>query len=88
MSDLKDGKMLSFTEIDLKHEGIKVHGRNLLEWSSFSQAGIHQGTVVVISKLLTEPYCQVPLFRVPNVHLLLSLVEQLRTAKQPMDGPL
>jgi hypothetical protein len=78
---LEGGKTLSFGDIGLKQEGLTYPGGGILHWELVAEAGLANGMVVVLSKVLNQPYCQVPLYQVPNAHLLLALVDYFRPAK-------
>jgi hypothetical protein len=82
LDELKGGRTLSFGDLGLMQDGLIYPLRGLLTWEYFAGAGLTQGTVVVLSKLLTEPYCHQPIYCVPNSHLLFALTERLRPGQQ------
>jgi hypothetical protein len=75
---LQEGRTLDFGDVGVKSGGLTALHKPLLAWDALAQAGTMQGHVVALAKGIEEPYFAEPLFRVPNAHLLLALIEHFR----------
>jgi hypothetical protein len=76
LAALQSGKTLSFGLIGVKQEGLTYPRMGILAWDLVSAADISQGTVVIGSRLLNQAYCAEPLYRVPNAHVLMGLIDR------------
>jgi hypothetical protein len=75
LEDLQAGEPLDFGSLAADQDGLKGPGDASLAWGSVSEAAVDKGMLVVGSKLSSKPYCKIPLYEVPNLHLLIALVE-------------
>lgn len=80
---LREGRTLEFGDVGVKSHGLTYPHEPLVEWASVERAGVAQGHVVVLTKGSEEARCAVPLFDLPNAHLLLGLIEHFRSVPRP-----
>jgi hypothetical protein len=77
LEDLDAGRTLSFGDVTLDPAGLTFAGQPFLPWERVEDIRIEKGKVVVTSTRAKGPYCKVPIFQVPNAHLLVELSRRL-----------
>ncbi len=76
LEDLDAGRTLSFGDVAVDSAGLTFAGQPFLPWERVEEVSIDKGKVVVHSTRAKAPHCKVPIFQVPNAHLLVALVRR------------
>ena len=82
IADYQAGHTLNFGLLTLDLNGLSAHGK-VLAWEQITKVSLRQNRHLVVSSVSEQqkPWLNIQAFKIPNLMILLSLVEQVRTGQ-------
>jgi hypothetical protein len=78
MQSLQADGAVEFGKLRATREGLVLEAA-VLPWDKYETAEVSHGELTIKEKDTSRPFCKLPLEQIPNVHVLIGLIEKLHT---------
>jgi hypothetical protein len=80
------GLTVTFGKLHVGRVGIGEVNGELLPWNDVQEIGCHEGYLSVVARGRWLNWCNIPVANIPNLLVLLALVDEYRTQQSRADG--